>query len=249
MLNRMSLQPPRPAPGPGRPKDPGKHAAIIAAAGTLFFARGFSDVTMEAVAAAAGVSKMTVYSHFGDKEALFEAVVQWHMQALLAQIRAFAAAEGPLADRLAAVGRSFLALVCSPKVVAADRTLVQMLNSNPSLAQRFYQAGPGQMRASLAESIAAAASRGELSVDSALDAADDLLSLWCGNLPRLLALGVIAGVTPAEIDTQIDRTTAVFLRAYAPQSVAAPVAAAGSEPASRSATVMKATAPGADRAG
>ncbi|MFL5280610.1 MAG: TetR/AcrR family transcriptional regulator, partial [Rhodopila sp.] len=60
---------------PGRPKDSAKHAAILAAAKQLFARQPFEQVTMEAVAAQAAVSKMTVYSHFRDKETLFEAIV------------------------------------------------------------------------------------------------------------------------------------------------------------------------------
>ncbi|WP_027803710.1 TetR/AcrR family transcriptional regulator, partial [Paraburkholderia dilworthii] len=59
----------------GRPKDAAKHTSIVEAATRLFSGQRYDTVTMEAVAAEAGVSKMTVYSHFSDKEALFEAVV------------------------------------------------------------------------------------------------------------------------------------------------------------------------------
>src|SRR5690348_17437726 len=57
--------------GPGRPKDLEKRAAILEAAKRLFPQHGFEGTSMDAVAAEAGVSKLTVYSHFGGKEALF----------------------------------------------------------------------------------------------------------------------------------------------------------------------------------
>lgn len=41
-----------------------------------FLAHGYAAATMDRVATAAGVSKATVYSHFGDKESLFAALVQ-----------------------------------------------------------------------------------------------------------------------------------------------------------------------------
>ncbi|MBP7656876.1 MAG: helix-turn-helix transcriptional regulator, partial [Pseudoxanthomonas sp.] len=64
------------ASGPGRPKDLGKRAAILEAAKQLFAREGFNGVSMDQIAAEAGVSKLTVYSHFGDKDALFAAAVQ-----------------------------------------------------------------------------------------------------------------------------------------------------------------------------
>src|SRR5690606_22208157 len=60
----------RPAASPGRPKDLAKRAAILQAAERMFLQHGFEGVSMDQIAAAAGVSKLTVYSHFGDKDAL-----------------------------------------------------------------------------------------------------------------------------------------------------------------------------------
>ncbi len=80
----MSVVPPRKstpetAPAklaPGRPKDLAKRAAILDAAKQMFTQHGFDGVSMDQIAAAAGVSKLTVYSHFGDKEALFVEAVR-----------------------------------------------------------------------------------------------------------------------------------------------------------------------------
>ena len=61
--------------GPGRPKDLAKRQAILDAAKILFLSNGYASTSMDAVAAEAGVSKLTVYSHFNDKETLFSAAV------------------------------------------------------------------------------------------------------------------------------------------------------------------------------
>src|SRR3546814_8328288 len=67
--------PARPA-SPGRPKDLAKGAAILDAAKRMFTEHGFDRTSMDQIASEAGVSKLTVYSHFRDKEALFAAAVQ-----------------------------------------------------------------------------------------------------------------------------------------------------------------------------
>lgn len=61
--------------GPGRPKDLAKRQAILDAAKILFLSHGYANTSMDAVASEAGVSKLTVYSHFNDKETLFSAAV------------------------------------------------------------------------------------------------------------------------------------------------------------------------------
>ncbi|MGW1976115.1 TetR/AcrR family transcriptional regulator [Streptomyces sp. NPDC001889] len=66
---------PRPrGDGPSGPRAERKRQAIVTAARALFLREGFG-VGMDAIAAAAQVSKVTVYNHFGSKEALVTAVV------------------------------------------------------------------------------------------------------------------------------------------------------------------------------
>ena len=48
-----------------------KRRAILDAAAEVFAASGYERASIDAIAARAGVSKPTVYSHFGGKEQLF----------------------------------------------------------------------------------------------------------------------------------------------------------------------------------
>ena len=65
-----------PKPRRGRPRDPERCRRIMEAARTHFYTHGLERASVDAIAADAGVSKMTIYSHFGSKEGLFEAVVR-----------------------------------------------------------------------------------------------------------------------------------------------------------------------------
>jgi len=61
--------------GPGRGRGyPAKRRAIMDAAAQAFLREGYTRASVDAIAAAAGVSKQTVYNHFGDKERLLVAV-------------------------------------------------------------------------------------------------------------------------------------------------------------------------------
>ncbi len=53
-----------------------KHDAIAGAALVLFVRDGYERTSVDAIAAEAGVSKRTVYSHYGDKENLFLLVLR-----------------------------------------------------------------------------------------------------------------------------------------------------------------------------
>lgn len=59
----------------GRRAHGGKPEAILEGAMREFLAHGYAATSMDRVASAAGVSKATVYSHFGDKEGLFNSLI------------------------------------------------------------------------------------------------------------------------------------------------------------------------------
>jgi TetR/AcrR family transcriptional repressor of mexJK operon len=202
--------------GPGRPKDQGKRAAIVAAANTLFLDRGYGGVTMEAVAAAAGVSKMTVYGHFHDKAALFRAVVRVISNQMVAMLNGLdeAGETRDLESMLVDFGIALLGLILSPRILAMSHVLMGMLMKDRAMAESFYEAGPSHTRASLARFLDQAAARGQVAFDSAEAAADDLISLWESDIPKRIALGVVPSLTDAQIEARVRRGTRVFLRAY-----------------------------------
>ena len=59
-----------------RSKSEVKTEAILKGAMQEFLKHGYAATSMDKIAKAAGVSKATVYSHFGDKEKLFNSVIQ-----------------------------------------------------------------------------------------------------------------------------------------------------------------------------
>ena len=77
---------------------------IIAAANLLFYAEGIRAVSVDAIAAKAGVTKKTLYYHFRSKDDLIEAYVLSRDQPnLKAFARRFAEAPGDLPDKVAAL--------------------------------------------------------------------------------------------------------------------------------------------------
>jgi TetR/AcrR family transcriptional repressor of mexJK operon len=199
----------------GRPKDIAKREAIINAARRLFASQPFDLVTMETIAKLAHVSKMTVYSHFRDKETLFETIVLATSDQMIRSLSEPDQAGG-LRERLLGVGIVVLSVILGSDICTMAHTLPAALRANRDLADRFYAAGPGRVRAALAAIIAEAAKCGELTVDDADRAADDLVSLWEGSMPAKLAFGLVSLSTPEEIRLRAQRGTEVFLRAYRP---------------------------------
>lgn len=63
-------------PRRGRPRDPATDRAILDAALELFVAKGADGASMQAVAARAGVGKLTVYRRWSSKEELIAQAIQ-----------------------------------------------------------------------------------------------------------------------------------------------------------------------------
>jgi AcrR family transcriptional regulator len=84
---------------------------VLAAAEALFARCGPANVTMDAVAAEAGVGKGTLFRRFGDRASLARAVISDHESKLQDELIRGAAPLGPGApplDRLIAFGRAYL---------------------------------------------------------------------------------------------------------------------------------------------
>lgn len=200
----------------GRPKDLEKRRAILAAARDLFAAHGVAAVSMEAVAAAAGVSKVTVYGHFQDKPTLFEATVRAKTEDMATAMEELVASERSLAETLPAFGTQLLTFLSRPDLIAFDRLLSGEAHRHPEIAARFYEAGPGRVCDILRRLIAAGARRGEVAVDDPALAAEDLAMLWLGMAQIRMRLGVAAPLDAGEVEARVRRGTRLFLAAFAP---------------------------------
>lgn len=123
----------------GRPRDPQKDLLILEAATALFMERGFEASSMEAIAERAGVSKMTLYSRFKDKDSLFAASVQAKCESFVGD-SVFTALPGEsMAQGLARIARSFVALVTDPGAVSVLGLINRESARAPQLASLFFE--------------------------------------------------------------------------------------------------------------
>lgn len=160
----------------------------------------------------AGVSKVTVYSRFGDKETLFEEVIRAESMRMAAVFDAGVDDQRMLEDQLNAYGVALLGFMFSEDHVAIDRVLLNEISQIPSLARRFYEAGPGVCFGRLAEVLAEAAAHGEVEVDDPQLAAQDLCGLWKGASDLGLKLGLEPIPSAEEIQARVERATRLFLK-------------------------------------
>jgi len=216
-MTDSKAQPATPRPsGPGRPKDLGKRAAILEVAKRLFTQDGFDRVSMDQIATEAGVSKLTLYSHFGDKENLFAAAIRAKCEEQLPQALFLAGlSEGGLREQLTTIASALFALVCNDEAIAMHRMMINADIGDHHARELFWQAGPQQIKDAFAEFLRGRVNAGELAIEDIPRAASQFCCLVKGEPHTQMLCGMSGAPEPAEVQRHITATIDLFLRAYA----------------------------------
>lgn len=210
---------------PGRPKDPGKHRAILQAAQVHFLTHGFERANMDAIARDAGVSKLTIYGHFGSKEALFQQVIGQKCQEFHLREGYPTLPPGPLAPdavraALVDIAERFVELFYQPEVIQMHRVIISEAGHNPKVARLFYQAGPEQVKPVFAAFLQGLQRAGGLFLPDPALAGEHFIHLIKGELHFKAVLNLIALPTKREQRAYMLAGVNAFLRSYAPHFAA-----------------------------
>lgn len=225
---------PEPKKRLGRPPDPGKVDALLDAGWDLFLARGYATVTMEAIAAEAAVSRVTLYKYFPDKTALFAAAVQRATQRIEAEQRGREdVPDGPLRERLERFGLGLMTFLGSPTAVSFYSVLSGELRHHPEVARAFFDHGPQRSIGNLAAILVEAARRGEVEIASPEAAAEMLIGIWQGMSNYRLALALDVDLYHAGLADRVREGVELFLRGCATGWDEPPTSAAPSRPGRR----------------
>jgi TetR/AcrR family transcriptional repressor of mexJK operon len=198
----------------GRPKDPDKRAAILAAAKQLFAKHGLGGVSMDALAEKAGVSKLTLYSHFRSKDELFQTAVAQKCQEHTPPDFFDANSPRPLRERLRTIGRGFVALVMSPEALNLYRMMAAHAGRGSKLGRLFFEAGPEKNLERFSALLRSAHAAGELKVPDPRRAAGHFFCLLEGVPHLRVIVGESKSIPARELEAHVDDVVEVFLRAY-----------------------------------
>lgn len=207
--------PSSPAPRSRRPS-PRKHEAILAAAVEAFAESGYAATSMDSIAVAAGVSKQTVYHHFGNKNALFEAVIG----------QVSAVMNRPLLDgrtrdlgperTLTVFGRHVLDFLLSRQSLAFMRLIIAEAPKFEGLADMVIRAGMEGTIQAFAHYVEDETANGHLAVDEPRRAAIMFFGMLAGDYRFRGLLGMLPDLAPEEMDVHVAAVVRVFLKAFGP---------------------------------
>lgn len=188
-----------------------KREAILSAATKLFMREGYA-VSVDMVAAEAGVSKQTVYSHFGSKEGLFRATFEETKRDLHGELKHPEAPRAALVD----YGHATLRRVLSRESIAMQRLLIAQTSGFPDLVKLYAEAAACSYER-LTQFFVRTIEAGSLTGASPQRIAEDFIALLQGNKRVRLLFGLQDTVPDDEVHRMAEHAADGLIRLYAPR--------------------------------
>ena len=194
-----------------------KRQAILDAAREAFLSKGYGRTSMDEIAAAAAVSKQTVYKNFADKESLFTEIIDRSIaetdQDAPTIARSWADSTDLEADLLA-FARRHVVQVLQPHLIQMRRVVIAEAERFPDLARTWYDHAPRRAHATFAAEFAELTARGVLRVDDPAVAAEHFN--WLILSIPMNRLMFLPGETfsRADLERYAEEGVRVFLAAY-----------------------------------
>ncbi|MBE9553516.1 MAG: TetR/AcrR family transcriptional regulator [Proteobacteria bacterium] len=186
-----------------------RRRAFVEAATRLFLEKGFHAVSIDAIVKAAGGSKASLYSYFGNKEALFGAVVEERARHFLETVTTGTAAAKSPEIALREMGRRFISLATRPDALALYRVVIAEAPRLPELAKMFFDSGPARTQRALADYLRHQHEAGVMHIPDPAASAEHLLGLLMG----LFHLRAVLNLDTGDAETHVDGAVTAFLAA------------------------------------
>ncbi|HEV2678209.1 MAG TPA: TetR/AcrR family transcriptional regulator [Aliidongia sp.] len=184
---------------------------LLDVAAKSFLSHGYGATTIEAVARGSGIAKKTIYRRFGDKAALFGAVLRRLFDRWFDVLGEVAVEDDALPGTLRAYARHVLAGAVNQEGLMLSAMIQAEARAFPHLAQGYYENGPARIQAMLARFLAEQHAAGRVRIEDPDVAAEQFLHLAIGGIHRRAMLGI--GPTPDQdaLDRRADFAVRVFL--------------------------------------
>ncbi|MFD9906247.1 TetR/AcrR family transcriptional regulator [Streptomyces sp. NPDC059063] len=165
-----------------------KRETIVEAAAAEFLRQGYAAASVDAIAAGAGVSKPTIYKHFGNKERLFLAVVGGILPKVYADLcpHQSTIADAPdLRVALIELSMDWARILLRDDIMALRRLVIGEVDRFPQLGRLWYRVSYDMNNGPLVEAFAELHERGVLDVPDPVLAVQQLVAVSIG-VPQLM---------------------------------------------------------------
>jgi len=193
-----------------------KREAILDGAVKCFLEHGYAATSMDSVAAAASVSKATIYAHFSSKADLFAAVISRRCEDDLVGDDHWPEIGDDAQATLMQLGRLVLSFMIAPNTLAIHRVVVAEAARQPDLANAFWVAGPGRACDKLFQLFAELDQKKLLRIPDPKVAALTFVNMLKAEVFFCRLLGLPEGTERMGVDQTIETAVALIMKGYAP---------------------------------
>ncbi len=163
-----------------------KRQDILTAAREQLCEAGYEATTVDAISARSGVSKMTIYRHFGSGDALMEALILSLLDGF--EFRSLSGSrDEDLAETLEDFGMRFGAALMSAASLQLYKAIIMSAERAPDLAKAFQDKGRSSAQSVVADFLRA---RLSLSTEEAAQRAEEFDALVLGDHFQMCLLGL-----------------------------------------------------------
>jgi AcrR family transcriptional regulator len=193
------------------PRQQEKRQHILDAALSVFSGQGYRAASMDAIALEAGVSKPTLYTYFGSKEALFETIMANQRDFML---ESFERVSADMVSDLHEFAWHYADIVMKPEFLSLARLTIGEAQRFPEIGRSYQAAGPDRLLQGIMAYLKRSKAKGLLAFSDAELAAQDLWALIL-SAPRNKALHMPDEVPGRyEVRRYVENGLRIFLKAY-----------------------------------
>ena len=197
-----------------RSKNEVKRQQILDAAINLFTEQGYAATSMDHIAKNADVSKQTVYSHFGSKDELFSASIEYKCESLQILDLSLHNLSDPQAILLK-LAQNFTEFITSKEACAVHKICVFESTTYPQVSEMFYKAGPLRVTSEVTLLMEKLDEQKILAIENPKYAALQFLNMMKGELWMQTEFNIKERISPEEVEKYLRDSVAFFVRGYA----------------------------------
>lgn len=198
-----------------KPRKNSKRRLILDAGTEIFLAAGYDAASMDRIARCAGVSKITIYKHFANKEDLFTQIVTEICDDVLAPLWTDAMARGkPARDGLLSLARTLLQTLSDRKAMDLYRLVIAETGRFPEVGAAYFAGGQQRAHDNLARWLEARTRQGQLTVDAPDQAASLFIGMVTGSFLSKYLVMPAATDPPDCLEAHAQDAVRMFLALY-----------------------------------
>jgi TetR/AcrR family transcriptional repressor of mexJK operon len=192
-------------------RDPFVSACLARPLARGFLKKGDANATLDDIIDRSGGSRQTLYSLFGGKQGLLEALIAELGAEIFAPFHAEGLLNRPPDEVLVEVGIRYLETLTTPDALGVHRVIVAEGVVMRELAERYWEIGPAHTRALLAGYFEQQTRRGTLRLQDPEQAADQFWGMVLGYFQLQCVLGLREAPGPEQIEAFVRSAVAWFL--------------------------------------